>query len=67
MWPRTPGLATADTSLPGAETPPSGNLSVMKSYCGEVGENLNVKCSLAAKLVSRLTGPARLDVHDHGR
>ena len=48
MLPRTLALATADTYLPGTET------------VWRLGENLNVKHSLAARLVSGLTGRARL-------
>ena len=49
MSPRTLALATADTYIPGTETPPIGKHSVMKSECRQ-GENLNVKCSLAPDL-----------------
>ena len=49
VWPRKLARATADTYLPGTETLPSGNHSVMGYECG-----------VAARLVSGLSGPARM-------
>ena len=60
VWQRKMALATADTYLPGTGTLPSGNHSVTRSECGDFGENLNVKYSLAARLVSGLSGPSRM-------
>ena len=57
VWQRKLALATADTYLPGTEK--------WESFRDEIrvwrlGENLNVKYSLAARLVSGLSRPARM-------